>query len=237
MDFLISEAEEYCKISLNCSTMNHLVDKFNTAYDRVSRRGGRTAVVWGIARVCPGQLAPLWPFDAARRFYCIAYGSVRTFGGKIGITAIGDSKKILFLNRAMIVNLEKVATISTWRIQEVEFVNFILNIFAHDVPGTWWVSSARRSIFSVSISFRLVKLNYTLGCCILWRLWGLMHQVALDCKFNQVSLCSQDHLNVIREAASSVRILENSLQHAFKMGIKSKVEALIILQAGEQIMS
>lgn len=64
-----------------------------------------------------------------------------------------------------------------------------------------------------------------------------MHQVALDCKFNQVSLCRQDHLKVIQEAASSVRILENSLQHAFKMGIKSKVEALIILQAGEQIMS
>ncbi|MBA0602863.1 hypothetical protein Gorai_003029 [Gossypium raimondii] len=29
----------------SCSTMNELVDKFNTAYDRHSRRGGRTAFI------------------------------------------------------------------------------------------------------------------------------------------------------------------------------------------------
>lgn len=40
----------------DCSTMNELVDKFNTAYDRHSRRGGRTAFIWKL-EVLPGLVS------------------------------------------------------------------------------------------------------------------------------------------------------------------------------------
>lgn len=43
---LVSMVIDKCSFFLywsSCSAMNDLVDKFNTAYDRHSRRGGRTA--------------------------------------------------------------------------------------------------------------------------------------------------------------------------------------------------
>lgn len=40
-----------CSFLSSCSGMNELVDKFNTAYDRHTRRGGRTAFMWELCLV------------------------------------------------------------------------------------------------------------------------------------------------------------------------------------------
>lgn len=41
----------YWNDSVACSTINELVDKFNTAYDKQNRRGGRTTFIWSLVRL------------------------------------------------------------------------------------------------------------------------------------------------------------------------------------------
>ena len=64
----------YIYIYFFCSTMNDIVDKFNTAYDRHSRRGGRTAFIW--------MLLTWWLFWGALFFLCIAHN--RCLGVMVG---------------------------------------------------------------------------------------------------------------------------------------------------------
>lgn len=88
---------------LSCSSMNELVDKFNTAYEKHSRRGGRTAFFWDVQLSKPtlhvwdwfisSSSPPFWVHE------CIAIGNL---GNCIALDLITRQDKMwsCLINRA-----------------------------------------------------------------------------------------------------------------------------------------
>lgn len=78
--FAISLSLHLLLLLLSCSSMNELVDKFNTAYEKHSRRGGRTTFFWDVQLSKPTLHAWDWFFSSSSTPFwvheCIAIGNL-----------------------------------------------------------------------------------------------------------------------------------------------------------------